>query len=159
MADQESVAGLQAAAELASTSDKLRAGTSQAVNDASAMMRNLADQQMHKLGSRLGGVAQALHETAKHLERQNATAGRYADMAARRMDRVTEVLKERRVDELVDDAEDFARDQPLLFVGGALAAGFLLARVVRSGESTTSRRRMPLPVESEPPGAIGGGVI
>ncbi len=64
MAERESVADRGGAA-----------GRVPAVDEAREMIRNLADQQMHKLGSRLGGIAQALHDTARQLERQHVQAG------------------------------------------------------------------------------------
>lgn len=105
----------------------------QAVEEAKAAVRNMADAQKSKVAARLGGVAQALHDTAKTLERQNSTAGHYADLAARQVDRVSQALGERGIDELVGDAEEFARRQPWVFIGGALMAGFALARFVKSG--------------------------
>ena len=46
-----------------------------------AAAAQMADQQKQKVASRLGGMAQALHETARGLEGRNVVAGRYADMA------------------------------------------------------------------------------
>jgi len=126
----------------------------QAFDDARAMVRNMAEQQKHKVASRLGCVAQALHETAKNLQKQNATVGRYADLAAERVDRVTQALKDRAVEKLVEDAEDFARSQPMLFIGGAMAAGFLLARVVRSGDVARAPSRPMAAVASPTPSPI-----
>jgi hypothetical protein len=111
-----------------------------AVQEARDAVRNVANAQKGKVASRLSGVAEALHETAKSLERQNASVGRYADIAAQQVDRVSQMLKERAVEQLVEDAEEFARTQPILFVGGALAAGFVFARVVRIGEPRSVRR-------------------
>jgi ElaB/YqjD/DUF883 family membrane-anchored ribosome-binding protein len=163
MAERDSAAGVQDSAETAQAAGEAAAG------DAKAIMRNLADQQMRKLGSKLGGVAQTLHEVAGQIERQNATAGRYAQLAAGKVDRVTDALKERRVDELIWDAEDFARDQPWLFVGGAMAAGFVLARLAKSantGRASPVRpvgfapQRAPVPPQglSETPVTEGGGI-
>ncbi len=106
--------------------------TGNMLDDAKAAVRGMADSQKGKVCSRLGGVAQALHQTARELEKQNVTAGRYANLAAQQVDRVVGALKDRRVEDLLGDAEDFARRQPLWFVGGALAAGFMLARLAKS---------------------------
>jgi len=122
----------------------------QTFNDARAMVRDMAEQQKHKVAARLGGVAQALHETARTLQKQNATAGRYAGLAAERVDRVTQALQERALETLVEDAEDFARRQPILFIGGAMAAGFLLARVVRGGDGGRAPSRPPEEAVAQP---------
>jgi ElaB/YqjD/DUF883 family membrane-anchored ribosome-binding protein len=141
----DSGAGLRATGDqgLAAAKDTLKAGGGQAIDDARNIVRNLVEQQKHKVASRLGGVAQALHETAKNLQKQNAAVGRYADLAAERVDRVTQALNDRAIETLVEDAEDFARSQPILFIGGAMAAGFLLARVVRSGDTAQAPARSP----------------
>ena len=156
MAVRDNAAEAGAGETFASTKDVLKAGGGQVIEDARSMVRNMADQQKHKVASRLGGVAQALHETAKTLEKQNATAGRYAGLAARQVDRATKALKERAVEELVGEAEDFARRQPMLFIGGAMAAGFILSRVIKSGEATPAQAVRP--VEATGAEALGGQI-
>lgn len=133
---EESGRQATAAETYASPKDVTKAPTLQEARDA---VRDAANAQKGKVASRLSGVAEALHETAKTLERQNASVGRYADLAAQQVDRVSQALKERGVEQLMEDAEDFARNQPMLFVGGALAAGFFLARVAKSAESPALR--------------------
>lgn len=110
------------------------------LQDARDAVRDAANGQKAKVASRLHGVAEALHETAKSLERQNASVGRYTDLAADQVDRLSQILRERPVEDLMDNAEQLARSQPLLFVGGALAAGFVLARVVKSTQPPMARR-------------------
>ncbi len=123
--------------------------TGSVVEEAKAAVRGMADSQKGKVCSRLGGVAQALHDTARELEKQNIPAGRYANYAARQVDRVVDALKDRPVEDLVVDMEDFARRQPMLFVGGALVTGFMLARLARNTDRTQ---------RSEAAGTVAGDI-
>jgi hypothetical protein len=45
-------------------------------------------------------------------------------------------LRNKPVDEMVDDVAVFARKNPILFLGGAALIGFAAARFLKSGEST-----------------------
>ena len=47
-------------------------------------------------------------------------------------------IRGKSTDELVDVTEEFARRQPALFVGAAVAAGFLLARFIKAGVSASA---------------------
>ena len=48
------------------------------------------------------------------------------------VERVSGYLEERDVNQLLEDAENFARRQPELFIGGALIAGLLVGRFIKS---------------------------
>jgi hypothetical protein len=81
-----------------------------------------------------------------------------AGRAAQEIDRASRYLHDHEVKDLVRDAEVLARRRPAVFVGGTLAAGFLLARFLRSsGErawQSESPGRSPLPPRA---GAGGDG--
>lgn len=81
----------------------------------------------------LGSVAQAVRQTTQHLrENQNDTVARYAEQAADQIERFSERLRNKDVGELLNDAQQLARRQPALFVGGAFAIGLLGARFLKS---------------------------
>jgi len=131
----------------------LRAGREQAFEEAKTRVREAADQQRGRAAEAVGGVAGALHRAAGDMREENETMGRYADMAAERLDEVATYLRDADWGEVIHGAEDFARRQPYWFVGGAMAAGFLLARFVKnSGEaqrlSETSRMSQRLAASS-----------
>jgi len=66
--------------------------------------------------------------------RQNDPIGlaQFADQAAEQIDRFSTYLRETDVDEMLADAQRFARRQPALFLGGAFAVGLLAARFLKS---------------------------
>ena len=81
----------------------------------------------------LGSVAQAVRQTTQHLrDNQNDTVARYAEQAADQIERFSERLRNKDVGELMNDAQQLARRQPALFVGGAFAIGLLGARFLKS---------------------------
>jgi hypothetical protein len=54
------------------------------------------------------------------------------DRAAGGVSEISSYLRDRNVDDMLADAEDFARRQPELFLGGAFALGMLAARFFKS---------------------------
>jgi len=87
-------------------------------------------------------VAQALRQTGQHLHQQEQRAvGGYVEQVAERVEEVTNYLRARDVPELVGETQEFARRQPGLFFGAALALGFVGARfLMSSGRRATTER-------------------
>jgi len=76
--------------------------------------------------------ARAIDSAALELEGQSPSVARTVHETARRVDSLSEQLANRNVNELLDSAAQFARTQPALCIGGAVAAGFALARFLKS---------------------------
>ncbi len=92
---------------------------------------SLLDEQKGRMAAAVQGLADMLRRTADTLERENnATAAHYADRAAAQIDRLSETVRSRPFGEMVTGAEAFARRQPALFIGGAVAAGFVIGRLL-----------------------------
>ncbi len=86
-----------------------------------------------RAAQQLDSVAQALRHTGQQLrEQDNASFGEYADRAAEQVERVSGYLREKDPDQLISEAENLARRQPALFLGGAFALGLLGARFLKS---------------------------
>jgi hemerythrin superfamily protein/ElaB/YqjD/DUF883 family membrane-anchored ribosome-binding protein len=113
----------------------------------------LHDQQ-HFFASQLGGVAAALHKTARQLgEEDQGGMAQYVDQAATGLERFSQSLRERNLSSLVGQVEDFARQQPVAFIGTAALVGFLAARFLKS----SSERRYP--AYHHPSSAPEGSII
>ena len=81
----------------------------------------------------LGSVAEAVRETAQRLrEHQQEPLAGAAETAAQQVERFSGYLRDRDVNSLVRDAEDFARRQPALFVAGAFVLGVAAGRFLKS---------------------------
>lgn len=124
-----------AAREVGAQAGAASAAARREVGRLSEQMRDAAesllDEQKDRMASAVHGVADMLRRTADTLERENnAAAAHYADRAAAQIDRFSETVRNRQLGEMVATAEDFARRQPALFIAGAVAAGFVIGRLL-----------------------------
>jgi hypothetical protein len=107
--------------------------TAKVASQARDQATQLVDRTKDQTAQRLGSLATALRQAARQLEQDDAAAfGRYAAMAADRVDRAADYVGGRDLRELVRDTETFARRHPELFLGGAFVAGVMLARFIKS---------------------------
>ena len=91
------------------------------------------EQRKEDASGSLQQIAQALHDVSRSLD-QNGLSGvsQLSDRAAGQVERTADYLRRRDFDGLMRDTRDMARRHPELFVGGALLAGVLLGRFLRS---------------------------
>jgi hemerythrin superfamily protein len=116
--------------------------------------RSLLHDQQHFFASQLGGVAAALHRTAQQLgEEEQGGMAQYVDQAATGLERFSHGLQERDLSSLLHQVEDFARRQPVAFIGSAALLGFLAARFLKS---SAERRHSSSPPSSPPSGGSVG---
>lgn len=94
--------------------------------------RSLAEEQKQRGANRIDEIARAVHSAAEELTREIPGAGTYIHAAADKLDQTSRMLREKSVEDLLETATEFAEERPFLFVGGAVAAGFLLTRLLRS---------------------------
>ena len=153
MAERDDGAGARRARSIGSALDTMRAQAADAARDARtqataagiaaqrqvgrlgeqmrAAAESLVDEQKERMALVVQGVADMLRRTADTLERDNnATAADYAGRVAAQIDRVSAAVREREIGEMVASTEDFARRQPALFIAGAVAAGFVIGRLL-----------------------------
>lgn len=87
--------------------------------------------------SELNTVAQALRQTTSQLGgTEHNTIASYGNQLASQVDRLSSYLEERNVDQMITDAENMARRQPELFLGGAFTLGLVLARFLKSSHQS-----------------------
>ena len=99
------------------------------------MVRTRVSERASQSASQVADFARALRQTGQGLEGNLAAplVGRAADQ----LDRVAELLDSNDPDKLVGNVERFARQQPLLFLGGAFALGLAGARFLKSSAAHT----------------------
>ncbi|HYF65776.1 MAG TPA: hypothetical protein VD886_23305, partial [Herpetosiphonaceae bacterium] len=89
--------------------------------------------QKDKASEALSSVAQALRQTGDQLRSNDQGAiGQYAGQAADQIERLSGFLRDRDVNDIMVEAERFARRQPALFLGGAFVLGLIGARFLKS---------------------------
>ncbi len=113
--------------------------------------------QKHNASQRMVPIQTALRETAQQLRRQGQgpVAG-YADQASDQVERFSGYLRETSVEEITDEVRGFARRRPALFVGGAVALGFLGTRFLKSSSQQAPSGDQGLDATG---GATSSGVI
>lgn len=94
--------------------------------------RSMAEEQKSRGAARIADIAQALHSAADQMAEDVPFAADYVHSAASKLEETSRTLRERSVEDLARMAVDFAEERPMLYVGGAVAAGFLVARLLRS---------------------------
>ena len=126
----------QAASNL---TEQAKQKVTEGVGEAKRQAKSTLDEQKSRAADQLGGIAGALRQTGDQLQEQdNAMVAQYAQGAADQIERFSNYLQTADVSELWRETQNLARRQPELFVAGALAGGFLLARFLKSS-STQSR--------------------
>lgn len=133
--------------------NNLGSATADLGKEAQAQVTNLTQQvrdqatgqlmsQKERAVDTLETVALLLHQAGEHAQQQDkALLANYVDKAAQQISTFSDSLAHQDVDQIVQSTKDFARREPMLFVGGALAAGFLGARFLRSSAQQVSQEQ------------------
>ena len=80
----------------------------------------------------IASIAQAAGRAAHEFEADSPQAAQYIRQASEQIQSIADTVRERDVRELVADVQDFAREQPTLFFGGAVVLGFAALRFFKS---------------------------
>jgi len=87
----------------------------------------------------LGSVADAVRQSTRQLrDQQFDTVAQVVERAADQIERLSNHLRERDLNELVAEAQQFARQQPAMFIGSSFAAGLLAARFIKASRPAES---------------------
>jgi hypothetical protein len=117
-----------------------------------------ANERKQRAAEQVGGIAEALRSASRSLARsQIPAAARYTDRAATQIEDVARALRERRWGELIDDIEHVARRQPVLFVAGAVATGFLIGRFLSIATARGDDSTMSTPAKDAVTAAVSSG--
>lgn len=120
--------------------EQAQAKMGQALDKVEEKATSQAETQKVRAAEMVSQAAQAIHQTGDQLRQQDQqSVARFADMAAGRLDNLSGYLRQKDVQEMIDDVQDMARRQPMLFLGGAFAAGLLAARFLKSSGRQGSR--------------------
>jgi hypothetical protein len=98
----------------------------------------------------LGSIARAVRQSTSSLrENQQETVAQYVEKAADHIERFSNTLREKDVDELLREAQQFARRRPALFIGGSFAVGLLAARFLKSSSDAPISREYSTAMSDE----------
>jgi len=120
----------------------------QALGQVKDKAASVIDEQKTNIATGLTSVADGIRQVGENLrtDEQNkvaALAGKYGDNLAGQVEKFSRYIDQKEIKELARDVEQFARRNPALFIGGALALGILAARFLKSSssQSQSSRKR------------------
>lgn len=92
----------------------------------------------------MDSVAGALHDTAQRMSDSDSAVapaiGRYVGYAAEQLEHFGRQLRGKDIDTLIDDATALGRRSPTALFAGSMAAGFLLARFLKSSSTPAGGR-------------------
>lgn len=109
-------------------------GASKLTGQAGDRFRAFADDGKDRATGALDDVAKMIEDAAATLDdKVGAQFGGYARSASSAVSNLSGSLREKEVDDLIEDAREFVRKSPAVAIGAAAAVGFLFARVLRSG--------------------------
>jgi len=131
------------------------------LDQAKNQTKSWAEDRKQAVAQSLSDVAVAVMQTGESLRGQ-ASTGKVADMtdyAAEVTDKAASYLRETSVDQMIGEVESFGRREPMLFLVGAAALGFVAARFLKSSGKTAQinawqnpDRSSPAPIDMTPQG-------
>ncbi len=126
--------------------------TASEVKDAAwQQARGQFEQQSSLAAEQTEKLAAVLRKMANEFDNQNQPAfSSFANNFARYSDSISHQLREKNLSGLMNDAQRYSRRQPAIFVGGAIAVGFLAARFLRSSDSGDTAHRRTEATSSPP---------
>jgi hypothetical protein len=138
-------AGREPGARLTDVADEIRQNArqlrSQATERGTAMLHDVQDrvsgaidQGKGRLANEICAIGDVLQDAAGRLEGEHGAAGRYARMAAEQVNGLGDFLRDADPERMLSEFQSFARRRPEVFLGGAVLAGLLLGRFLRSHE-------------------------
>jgi hypothetical protein len=106
---------------------------------------------LERVGETLDQFASSIRTAGDQMQDQPQIAG-VVDQAAEQVERASQYLRTSNVQGIVHDAENFARRQPVIFLGGALAIGWFAGRFLTSSSTTNDRGRFGRGADRSRPG-------
>ncbi|MEA3030318.1 MAG: hypothetical protein QOG13_1643 [Sphingomonadales bacterium] len=97
-------------------------------------LRGFADDGKGRVTGLLEDVSEVINDAARSVdERLGGDYGEYAHRAAGAVADFAGRIRDKSVDDIMDDTRDFVRKSPVVAIGIAAVAGFALLRVIKTG--------------------------
>jgi ElaB/YqjD/DUF883 family membrane-anchored ribosome-binding protein len=130
--------------EGSAAADQAKQSSKETINRVGEQVRQTVDQakqqgearfeeEKQRTADEVGEVAKTLHHTAEQLgSQEHGNIANYVDVAAEQLDRVSSAIRNQDLQGVVNQVENFARQQPAVFLGAAVAAGVFAGRFLKS---------------------------
>ena len=127
-------------AETKAATQTLKDSASKLTKDAGDKARAYAEDGKARAGGVLDELAKMMTEAAGTVdEKVGPQYGQYARSAADAVSGFSESIKQKNLDDLIDDARGFVKKSPAVAIGTAAAIGFVLVRLIKSGLDAADR--------------------
>ncbi|WP_298689691.1 hypothetical protein [uncultured Sphingomonas sp.] len=134
--------------DTADLKDKASEFTGQAADKA----RGYAEQGKERASAGLDSFAKMIGDGAGQVDSAlGESYGDYVRKAAGAVSDFSGTLRDKDVDELIDDARDLVRRSPAIAIGAAAAAGFVLARIIKAGSESLDETAKTVSAKSPSP--------
>ena len=134
--DQKSSKRISQAVE--DTKEKGKQIVSEAKEEASKLIdetkqetSKMAKQQMQVVANQIDGIARALTKTADSIEDDQTWVADGVRQTAQTLEKMSESLRVNEFGKLVRNFENYAKQQPVVVLGGAAIAGFFLVKFLK----------------------------
>ena len=112
----------------------IRDGASKAAGQATEKLRAYADDGKERASTALDQLSQLLTDAATQVDgKLGEQYGQYARSAADQVQGFADTVRNKDVDDLIEDARGFVKASPGVAIGIAATLGFVVARLVQSG--------------------------
>lgn len=138
---------------------RLKSQADELIQAAKQRAKDVASEQKDAAAAQLGSISRGLRDAAEAMHGDSELAGRYAGRAAEGLERLSQDLSGADFDELVTRTESYARRNPAVFMGAAVAAGFLFARFLKSSSGRRHHSPGASPEQSDGPQSVAATTI
>jgi hypothetical protein len=125
----------QVSQQAGQVADQVKQSASQVTDQAKQTATSQLAQRKDQTAQGLNMVSSSVRQMGDNLRKNDQTSSyaQYVDKAADQIDRFSSYLQNREPRQIMSEAEDWARRNPALVLGGALALGLLGSRFLKSG--------------------------
>jgi len=110
------------------------------VSQAHEVASTQANTQMTRAASLLDGVAQSLRQTGQSMRTDQPQIASLADQTVDRVEGISNYLRNHDFNDVVRDAESYAKREPIIFLGAAFGLGFVAARFLKASAPQSGPR-------------------
>ena len=115
--------------------DRLQQAAGNVAERAKGTTETVLDSRKEQVAGTVQQFAGALRQTSGTLREQDqAPIAEWVDTAAEKVEQASTFLRDRPVSDIVSEAEQFARRQPLVFLAGGLLLGLAASRFIKSSQ-------------------------
>ncbi len=122
----------QAGGDPSPSAEEMRQQGEEAIATARERATAFAEEQKEAGAQQVDSFARAVGRAAEELEGSSPELAGYARSAASSVGDLSQSLRERSIGDLFEDANRYARREPVIFLGAAVATGFALSRFLSS---------------------------